>query len=121
RRTRELEDRIVHSRGLYDAAIERDVTRQHRQPAVLAEGMFGRTDHAVLSIEVERLPSPRLAERGLRRHPARRGGIELMDLVVARARNVPVVERIGERRAVHGRQGGIEQAGTVELDRKSVV
>ena len=54
RRAGELEIAGVDPRRLHDAAVERDVAVEHREAAVLGEGVLGVADHALGAIVVER-------------------------------------------------------------------
>ena len=77
--------------------------------------MLGTADDAILAVDIEFGPAVRLAEGSLCRHAARRGGKEIADHVVLRPADVPIVERIGHRRAVHGGQCGVQQPGFLEF------
>src|SRR3546814_20087091 len=77
--------------------------------------MVSRTDHPALTVEVEAVPAPVLAERRLRRYAARRREEEFLHLGIVGPRNVPFVERIAERRAMHRRQVRVEQHRALEL------
>ena len=53
RRAGELEDARVDARRLHDAAVEREVAVEHREAAVLGEGVLGVADDALGAVEVE--------------------------------------------------------------------
>src|SRR5690606_35016859 len=61
-RAAELEDLLVHPGGLHDTAIEGDVAVEHRQSAILAEGVLSTADHPVPAVGVEFVPAAALAE-----------------------------------------------------------
>ena len=111
----ELEDAVIDPGGLHDAAIQRDVAVEHGQPAILTEGVFLRTDHPVLAVGIKLVPAPVLAEGGLGRNAAGGGLEEGLHRRIVGALDIPLVERIAQRAAVHGRQAGVEQAGAIEF------
>src|SRR5690606_31036329 len=79
RRPREDQDRLVDAGGLHDGAGFGEVAVEHREAAVLREGVLDVADDALLAIDVELLVAALLAEGGLRRHATRRRLEELAD------------------------------------------
>ena len=80
-----------------------DIAVQHRQPAILAEGVRGVADHARCAIDVERVVALALAERDQwsARRRARRDR-SLRTAFAVGAGDVPAVQRIGQRRGMNG-------------------
>ena len=115
RRTLECQDALVDTRGLHDAAVQRQISRQHRKAAVPGIGMLAIADTAGGAVGVEFLEPALLAERHLGRHIAGRRHEELADALAPGLLDVPAAQRILQRRAVDHRQPAIEQAGAVEL------
>ena len=111
----ELEAAGVDPRRLHDRAVERDVAVEHREAAVLGEGMLGIADDALGAILVERGIARRLAERDLGRHAARAGHEEFARRVAGRAHDVVARQRMFEQLGVHHPDVAIEQAGAVEF------
>src|SRR5207244_3736164 len=105
----------IDAGGLHDAAVLGEVAEQHREAAVLGIGMRGVADDALLAVEIDIIEAAVLAEGDLRWHAARRSLVEVAYLLARRARDVPAVERIGQRRRMHRRHIGRDQAGAVEL------
>ncbi|MPL67232.1 hypothetical protein SDC9_12923 [bioreactor metagenome] len=114
-RAREFQDRVIDARGLHDAAVQRDIAEEHRQPAILREGMVEVADHAALAVAVERLVAV-AGREGLRgAHAARRGAVEFLDRRVVRRHHVPFPDRLAEAVAVHGAHAHVQQAGAAHL------
>src|SRR3954447_24288609 len=111
----EFQDRGVDAGGLYDAAVLREIAVEHGETAVLAEGVFEVTDHALLAVGIELVVATLLAEGDLGRDAAGRGPEEGADGFALRALDVPALQRVVYGRRVHGRDRGVDQAGAVEL------
>ena len=67
------------------------------------------------AVGIDLVETALLAERHLRRHVARRRLVEGADIVALGAPDVPAVQRILERLAVHRRKLAIDQIGPVEF------
>ncbi|CAM2160612.1 hypothetical protein PT2222_80196 [Paraburkholderia tropica] len=115
RRAFEHEDAVVHARRLHHAAVERDVAGQHGEAAFLRERVLVRADAAFGAVGVEARPARVLAERDLRGHARRTRHVERLHGCVVGAHDVPLVERVLERRRMHGRHVGVQLAGAVEF------
>lgn len=56
-RATEHQTTFIHTGSFYDTVFFRDVAVQHRQTAILAVGVLTRTDTALFTIGIQRLPA----------------------------------------------------------------
>src|ERR1700677_2972066 len=76
RRPLEFQNAGIDARRLHDAAIDGEIARQHGEPAVLREGMFGIANAAGGAVGIDLVEPALLAERHLGRHIAGRRLVE---------------------------------------------
>ncbi len=106
----ELEDALIDAGGFDDAAVERQVTVQHGQTAVLRVSVLLVADAAGAAIQVQRGEALGLRERRLRGHAAGRCAKQLVHGRVVAALDVVAFDGVGHGGRVDGRTGGVEQA-----------
>src|SRR5690606_34389807 len=97
-RARELQRGRIDAGRLHHAAIGSEIAEQHSEPAVLRVGMGAVAYAAGDAVEVELVPALVLRERGLGRHAAGGRAEEGLDLLARVAADVPLLERVPERR-----------------------
>ena len=77
--------------------------------------MLRRPDHALFTVQVQVIPTARLAKCRLRWH-ASGGGLEkILDCWISGARNIPLVQSIRHRIAMYSRQMRVQQVRAFQL------
>src|SRR5690606_32781294 len=114
-RAGEFEDGVVDARRLHDAAVHGDIALEHGQPAIPGEWGFGRTDDAVLAVEVEFGPAVGLGEGLGGAHAAGGGHVEVTYAFRIGAGDIPLVQRIAHSGRMDGVFLAVDEARAVEL------
>ena len=108
-------DALVHARRLHDAAIERDIAGQHRDAAILREGVSVVADDACRAIRIEIVPATVLAEGDLGGHPAGGRAEEALHPLGRVAGNVVALNGLAHGGRVDRRHIPVNEPGPLQL------
>ena len=114
-RTGELQDRFIDAGRLHDAAVDRQIALEDGEAPILGEGMLRIADNALFAVEIKLFPARALAEGNLCRNAAGSGAEEFQSRLVVGNGNIPLRQRLAQRRSVDGWQVGVQQSRAVQL------
>src|SRR5690606_6611848 len=100
---------------LDDTTLGRQVAVQHGQTAVFRIGVLFAADTARLAVEVQRQEGGVLAESHRGGNAAGRRPVEVERLAARTAVDIPLLDGLAQRAAVHVAAGQVEQIGPREF------